>query len=63
MVTTGATSDNEIGKIGSSLRVAAKIRPYFILGLDGGPATAFGLASSGRIFARNAIHPNSVNRP
>ena len=24
-------------------RVAAKIRPYFILALDGGPATAFGL--------------------
>ena len=26
-----------------SLRVAAQIRPYFILALDGGPATAFGL--------------------
>ena len=26
-----------------SLRVAAKIGPYFILALDGGPATAFGL--------------------
>ena len=26
-----------------SLRVAVKIRPYFILVLDGGPATAFGL--------------------
>jgi hypothetical protein len=25
------------------LRVAEKIRPYFILALDGGPATAFGL--------------------
>jgi tyrosine phenol-lyase len=32
-----------------ALRVAAKIRPYFILALDGGPATAFGL---GFVFAR-----------
>jgi hypothetical protein len=53
---------------GPSLRVAAKNRPYFILVLDGGPATAFGLgfppsdkdlslgtpASSGRFFPRNA---------
>jgi hypothetical protein len=30
-------------KIGPSLRVAGKIRPYFILAIDGGPATAFGL--------------------
>ena len=29
-------------KLAPSLRVAAKIRPYFILALDGGPATAFG---------------------
>jgi hypothetical protein len=35
--------DEELGKIGPSLRAAAKIRPYFILALDGGPATAFGL--------------------
>jgi len=26
-----------------SLRVANKIRLYFILGLEGGPATSFGL--------------------
>jgi hypothetical protein len=32
-----------MGKIGLSLRVAAKIRPHFILALNGGPATAFGL--------------------
>jgi hypothetical protein len=30
------------GKPAPSLRVAEKIRPYFILALDGGPATAFG---------------------
>ncbi len=29
--------------MGPSLRVAVKIGPYFILVLDGGPATAFGL--------------------
>jgi hypothetical protein len=38
-----ATSGNEIGKIGPARRVAAKILPYFILALDGGPATAFAL--------------------
>jgi hypothetical protein len=38
-----ATSDNEIGKIGPARRVAEKIGSYFILALDGGPATAFGL--------------------
>jgi hypothetical protein len=26
-----------------ALRVAVQIRSYFIVGLDGGPATAFGL--------------------
>ena len=31
------------GKLAPALRVAAKIRPYFILALDGEPATAFGL--------------------
>jgi hypothetical protein len=31
------------GKPAPSLRVAENIRPYFILALDGGPATAFGL--------------------
>src|SRR5580704_6328863 len=31
-----------------SLRVAVKIRPYFILVLDGGPATAFGLGFAPR---------------
>src|SRR5450631_891123 len=31
------------GKPARSLRVAEKIRPDFILVLDGGPATAFGL--------------------
>jgi hypothetical protein len=35
--------DEELGKIGPVPRAAAKIRPYFILALDGGPATAFGL--------------------
>ncbi|MGA7858434.1 MAG: hypothetical protein WCA11_10935, partial [Terracidiphilus sp.] len=38
-----ARSNTEIGKMATALRVAAKIRPYFILALDGGPATAFGL--------------------
>ena len=38
-----ATMDEELGKFGPSLRAAAKIRPYFILALDGGPATIFGL--------------------
>ena len=39
-----ATSDNEIGKIGPGPEgVAVKIRPYFILALGGGPATAVGL--------------------
>jgi hypothetical protein len=32
-----------MGKMAPSLWVAAKIRPYFLLALDGGPATAFGL--------------------
>ena len=41
-----ATSDNEIGKIGPGPEgVAVKIRPYFILALGGGPATAVGLGS------------------
>ena len=35
--------DAEIGKSGRALRVAAKIQPYFILALGGGPATAFEL--------------------
>ena len=30
------------GKLAPARRVAAQIRPYFILALDGGPATAFG---------------------
>jgi hypothetical protein len=52
-----ATSDKEMGKIGPSPLtstparkdrapgpwVAGQIGPYFILALDGGPATAFGL--------------------
>ncbi len=37
------TIDDEIREIGPALRVAAKIRPYCILALDGGPAPAFGL--------------------
>jgi len=63
-------------KLAPSLRVAARIRPYFILALDGGPATAFGLGfvsapwtktcpwgpRSGRIFARNAVRLSGVNR-
>ena len=39
MTNTGcllATSDNEIGKIGPSLRVAARMRPYFVVRLDFG---------------------------
>ena len=31
------------GELAPALRVAAKIRPYSILALDGGPATACGL--------------------
>ncbi|MGB9230128.1 MAG: hypothetical protein WCC24_10345, partial [Terracidiphilus sp.] len=31
------------GKLAPARTVAAKIRPYFILALGGGPATAFGL--------------------
>jgi hypothetical protein len=72
-----ATMDEELGKIGLSLRAAAKIRPYFILALDGGPATAFGLGfiytprtktcpwgpRPGRIFAGSATRRGSVNRP
>jgi len=38
-----ATSDEEWGKPAPALRVAAQIRPYFILALGGGPTTAFGL--------------------
>jgi len=38
-----ATIDDEMRKIGPARRVAAKIRPYFVLALDGGPTTAFGL--------------------
>jgi len=34
---------HEPGKLAPALRVAAKIRSYFILALDGGPVTAFGL--------------------
>jgi hypothetical protein len=37
--------------------------PYFILALDGGPATAFGLGFVGPMFASNDIRPGSVNRP
>ena len=55
-------------KTGPSLRVAAQIGPYCVLALGGGVAIAFGLALAcpellGPIFARNAIHPGSVNRP
>jgi hypothetical protein len=32
-----------MGKIGPGPKGWAKIRPYFILALDGGPATTFGL--------------------
>ena len=35
----------ESGKLAPSLRVAAQIGPYFVLALDGGVATAFGLGS------------------
>jgi hypothetical protein len=35
--------DNEMGGNTPSLRVAERIGPYFILGLEGGPATVFGL--------------------
>ena len=98
------TSDDEMGKLAPSLRVAAnyrgprrrvfvagvenrgprrrvfvagvEIRPYFILALDGGPATAFGLgfvstprtktypreSRSGRHFACNAAHPIVAGR-
>jgi len=56
------------GKLAPSLRVAVKIRPYCVLALGGGVATALGLGPVcpellGPIFARNAIHPGSVNRP
>jgi len=56
------------GKLVPSLRVAAQIGPYRVLALGGGVATALGLGLAcpellGPIFARNAIHPGSVNRP
>ena len=35
-----ATSDEEMREIGP--RVAAQIAPYFVVILDGGPATGFG---------------------
>ena len=38
-----ATSNNEIGKIGPGPEGCGEIGPYFILALDGGPATAIGL--------------------
>jgi len=37
-----ATKGDEMERIGPSPRVAAKNRPYFVVILDGGPATAFG---------------------
>ena len=38
-----ATSDEEMGKWVPSLRAAAQIRPYFVVALGSGVATAFGL--------------------
>jgi hypothetical protein len=38
-----ATIDKEIGKIGSALRVAGKIVPYRVVGLDFGTTKACGL--------------------
>jgi ADP-ribose pyrophosphatase YjhB (NUDIX family) len=49
--------------LASALRVAAKIRPYFILALDGGPATAFGLGFVWPNFAGNATPEESDDRP
>jgi hypothetical protein len=37
-----ATIDDEMGKLAPALRVAAQIGPYFVVILDGGPATAIG---------------------
>jgi len=61
---TGATSDNEIGKTGpvpsgcGANSAILRCRPR-----RWGLPQPSAVASSGRIFARNAIHPNSVSRP
>ncbi len=73
-----ATSDNEIGKIGPSPAGCGE-NPgvpsdgLWSLGWKSGhtlfspstlePPKPAGSASSGPIFARNAIHPGSLNRP
>jgi len=47
-----ATRDDEMGKIGPSPSGAAKMGPYVVVGLDCGPATAFGLRLVWPIFVR-----------
>jgi hypothetical protein len=49
--------------MGPSLRVAVKIRPYFILVLDGGPATAFGLGFVWPDFLKQRCAPVYVDTP
>ncbi|MGD0738272.1 MAG: hypothetical protein ABR957_01665 [Terracidiphilus sp.] len=46
-----------------SLRVAAQIGPYFILALDGGPATAFGLGFVWPDFRPQRCPPVYVDTP
>jgi hypothetical protein len=46
-----------------SLRVAVKIRPYFIVGLEGGPATVFGLRFVWPDFSSQRCAPVYVDTP
>jgi predicted phosphoribosyltransferase len=46
-----------------SLRVAEKIQPYFVVVLDGGPATAFGLRLAWPDFRSQRCPPVYVDTP
>jgi hypothetical protein len=56
-----ARSDNEIGKIGPALRVAAQIASYFVVTLDCGPATAVVLRLISRGFCSQRCAPLDVD--
>jgi hypothetical protein len=59
-----ATSDDEIGKIGPGPKGCEGKWDHTSLSpstVD--PPQPSGSASSGPVFAHNAIHPSSVNRP